>query len=107
MTTPEGKLKAALIKEAIARGFIVLAVNQGRKGGRNLPARWFTAYVEHGKQQTSGVTDLILFRAGKVWALDPKSKDGKPRESQLLFMREMERQGFETGFITTIDELPQ
>ena len=107
MTTPEGAIKLIIKAELIARGYLVLLINQSiRRSRKALPVRWCTAYVDGGKQQDKGVFDIIAFRDGEVWALDTKTADGELSEGQELFKREFERQGFRAEIARTIEDFP-
>ena len=51
----------------------------------------------------AGVSDLILFHAGKLYCLELKAQGGRATEEQMAFIQAMERQGAFTAIATGLD----
>lgn len=104
--TPEGELQAAVIRALIDALHLVLRVNQGAKGGRNLPARWWSAYFSGGQQQSAGISDVLsLGMDGRLYCWELKTSTGKARQAQLDFQAEARRRGAQVAIVRSVDEL--
>lgn len=102
--TPEQALQARVIQHLTDRGHLVIRINQGAKGGRNLPARWWSIYTNGGKQHTSGISDLLTFD-GRLWCWELKAGTGTAREAQIEFQREAARRGARVCIPRSLDEI--
>lgn len=51
----------------------------------------------------AGVSDLILFHAGKLFCLEIKAKGGRASEEQLAFIADIDRAGAYTALATGLD----
>lgn len=102
--TPEQALQTRVIQYLTDSGHLVIRINQGAKGGRNLPARWWSIYREQGKQQVSGISDVVsLAPSGRLFCWELKSHTGRARQAQLDFQYEAERRGATVSIANSLD----
>lgn len=102
--TPEQALQQRVIQYLTDCGHLVLRINQGAKGGRNLPARWWSIYREQGKQQAAGISDVLsLGTDARLYCWELKSETGKARQSQVDFQYEAERRGAVVSIANSLD----
>lgn len=59
--------------------------------------------IAKGMGVRAGVSDLCLFHAGKFYALELKSEDGRPTEAQLEFLADVDREGGYTAMAKGLD----
>lgn len=104
--TPEGTLQAQIIEALVDAGHLVIRINQGARGGRNYPARWWSAYLNGGRQNVAGISDVLsLGMDGRLYCLELKTATGTAREMQLTFQEEARRRGAVVGVARTVAEV--
>ena len=51
----------------------------------------------------AGVSDLLLFRSGKLYCLELKAQGGRASEEQLRFIADIDREGAYTALASGVD----
>lgn len=97
---PEDLIQRAVFQHIRARGVPGLVAWHTPNGGKRKPVE---AAIFKGLGVRSGVSDIIAVHQGKIFALELKAEDGRPTESQLEFLSDMERAGAFTGIATGLD----
>lgn len=127
MTNPETILQTKIIEALTKQGWLVLRVNQGRRGGvvmsrywlPNLNAEWsvelaqrrwpdgnvLTGLVNLQNEQKSGYPDLTAFKDGRCVFLEIKTDSGTPSGSQLMFAEIAKKAGFAHAFVNTVHDV--
>ena len=95
---PEAAIQKSVVKHLRERGvpgLVFFAVPNSSKLGGKRTADGVPLEAIRGKKLgvRSGVSDLILVHARNIYCLELKSPGGRPTESQLAFMSDMEKQG--------------
>jgi hypothetical protein len=97
---PEDAIQRAIVQHLRARGvagLVFFHVPNGGKRGAVEGAIFKSLGVR------AGVADLILFHAGKSFALELKADNGRPTVEQLAFLSEIERAGAFTAMPRGLD----
>jgi hypothetical protein len=83
---PEDQIQRALFQHIRIRGVAGLVAIHVPMGGFRRPVE---AKILQGLGATKGVPDVLLWHAGKSYALELKSEDGRLSESQADFLRKL------------------
>lgn len=87
---PEQTIQRAVVQHLRQRGVPGLVFIHVPNGGKRRPIE---AAVFKGIGVRAGASDLLLWHAGKSFALELKVPGGRATESQLEFLADMERAG--------------
>lgn len=87
---PEDTIQRAVVAHLRQRGAPGLVFVHVPNGGKRKPIE---AAIFKGLGVRAGASDLLLWHAGKSFALELKTEEGRPTESQLEFLADMERAG--------------
>ena len=98
---PEDALQRAVFQHIRARGVPGLVAWHTPNGGKRKPIE---AAIFKGMGVRAGVADIIAVHAGKIFALELKAEGGRPTETQLEFLADIERAGAFTAIATGIDQ---
>ncbi len=90
----ENEFQKSVIQYLVDEGHLVIRINQRAKGGRNYPARWWSAYHNGGRQNISGISDVLsVDMEGRLFCWELKAVLGMAREMQITFQDEARRRG--------------
>jgi hypothetical protein len=95
-STPEGRVKADIKKELVARGFM--------PAGGKIPAEmagWYYMPVSNG-MGTHGIPDFVCCWRGQFFGIEAKAPGGTPSEMQLRRHKEIRDAG---GLVLVIDDV--
>lgn len=97
---PEDAIQRAVFQHIRARGVPGLVAWHTPNGGKRKPIE---AAIFKGMGVRSGVSDIIAVHQGKIFALELKAEGGRPTETQLAFLSDMERAGAYTAIPTGLN----
>lgn len=97
---PEQQIQRAVVQHLRARGAPGLVFTHVPNGGYRKPIE---AAIFKGIGVRAGVADLLLWRAGHSYALELKAPGGRPTESQLQFLSDMDKAGAFTCLCDSLD----
>lgn len=98
---PEDGIQRAVFQHIRARGVPGLVAWHTPNGGKRKPIE---AAIFKGLGVRAGVSDIIAVHAGKIFALELKADGGRPTETQLEFLADIERAGAFTAIATGVDQ---
>lgn len=97
---PEDAIQKAVFQHIRARGVPGLVAWHTPNGGKRKPIE---AAIFKGLGVRAGVADIIAVHQGRIYALELKAEGGRPSESQLEFLGDIERAGAFTAMPTGLD----
>jgi hypothetical protein len=97
---PEDAIQRAVFQHIRARGVPGLVAWHTPNGGKRKPIE---AAIFKSLGVRSGVSDIIAVHQGKIFALELKAEGGRPTETQLTFLSDMERAGAYTAIPTGLN----
>jgi hypothetical protein len=97
---PEQIIHRAVVQHLRARGVPGLVFFHVPNGGKRGPVE---AAIFKSLGVRAGVADLILFHAGKSFALELKADNGRPTAEQIEFLADIERAGAFTAMPRGLD----
>lgn len=97
---PEEIVQKAVVQHLRSRGVPGLVYFHVPNGGKRGPVE---GAIFKAMGVRAGVADLILFHEGKSFALELKADNGRPSESQLEFLSDIERAGAFTAMPRGLD----
>lgn len=100
MKRPEQKIHIAVVDHLRKRGAPGLVYFHPANGGKRTPRE---AALFKAMGVRAGVSDLILIHAGKIFALELKSEEGRASEAQLAFLSEIDAAGAFTAMPTGLN----
>lgn len=86
----EQDIQIAVVQHLNARGVPGLVFWHTPNGGKRKPIE---AAIFKGMGVRAGVSDLILVRLGKIYALELKAENGRASEAQMQFLSDIDRAG--------------
>lgn len=95
------KTVVAHLRQRGVRGLVFFHVPNGVSFGNR--KAFIQGAIGKGMGVRAGVSDLILVHAGKIFALELKAPGGRPTETQLEFLADMDRQGAFTALAEGLD----
>lgn len=98
---PEDAIQRAVFAHIRARGAKGMVAWHTPNGGKRKPIE---AAIFKGLGVRAGVSDIIAVHQGKIFALELKAEGGRPTESQLEFISDIERAGAFTAVATGLDQ---
>ena len=98
---PEQIIQRAVCQHLRQRGAAGLVWWHTPNGGRRSPIE---AAVFTGLGVRAGVSDLILLRDGKVFALELKAERGRPSAAQMQFISEFRAAGGDASIANGLDQ---
>jgi hypothetical protein len=98
---PEQIIQRAVCQHLRQRGASGLVWFHVPNGGRRSPVE---ASIFAGLGVRPGVSDLILLRDGKAFALELKTERGRPSAAQMQFISEFRAAGGEASIANGLDE---
>lgn len=98
--SPEQAIQRAVVQHLRARGARGLVFTHVPNGGYRKPIE---AAIFKGIGVRAGVSDLLLWHGGKSFALELKAPGGRPTETQLEFLSDMEKAGAFTCLCEGLD----
>lgn len=96
----EDKIQEAIASHLRLRGVPGLVWWHTANGGKR-NAREAARLKKHGVR--AGVSDLVLFYAGNLFALELKAPGNRPTVSQLEFLSDVDKQGGYTAWVEGLD----
>ena len=99
--TPEQAMHRAVCQHLRQRGARGLLWFHVPNGGRRSPIE---AAIYKGLGVRAGVSDLILLRDGKAFALELKAERGRPTAAQMQFISEFRAAGGEGLIVNGLDQ---
>lgn len=87
---PEQQIQRSVVQHLRARGAPGLIFIHVPNGGYRRPVE---AAILKGMGMRAGVSDLLLFRNGKFYALELKALGGRPTEAQIEFLSDINKAG--------------
>lgn len=100
MKREEDQIQRAVVQHLRARGMPGLVFFHVPNGGRRGKVE---GAIFKGLGVRAGVSDLILVHAGKIFALELKTETGRPTETQLAFLQDIDRAGAYTAIAPGLD----
>lgn len=100
MKRPEQEIHKAVVQHLRARGVPGLVFWHTPNGGKRSPVE---AAIFKAMGVRAGVSDLILVRMGKVYALELKTEQGRASEAQMEFLSDIDRAGAFTAMPAGLD----
>lgn len=97
---PEDAIQRAVFQHIRARGVPGLVAWHTPNGGKRKPIE---AAIFKSMGVRAGVADIIAVHQGKIFALELKAEGGRPSESQLEFLADIEKQGAFTAMPRGLD----
>lgn len=97
---PEQKLQQTVVLHLQARGVPGLVFWHTPNGGRRTSVE---GAIFKSMGVRAGVSDLILVRAGKIFALELKAEGGRATEAQMEFISDIDRAGAFTALVEGLD----
>jgi hypothetical protein len=97
---PEQQIQRALVQHLRQRGAPGLVFTHCPNGGYRKPIE---AAIFKGIGVRAGVSDLLLWRGGKSYALELKAPGGRATESQLQVLADMDQAGAFTCIAEGLD----
>lgn len=97
---PEDAIQKAVFAHIRARGVPGLVAWHTPNGGKRKPIE---AAIFKGLGVRAGVSDIIAFYQKQMFALELKAEGGRPSESQLEFLADIEKQGAFTAVAEGLD----
>ena len=97
---PEDELQRAIVQHLQLRGALGLVFVHVPNGGKRRPIE---AAILRGLGVRAGASDLLLWHAGKSYALELKAPGGRASDAQLQFIGDMERAGASAGIAVGLD----
>jgi len=97
---PETQLQIAVAKHIRARGVRGLVWFHPANGGYRTKAE---ASIFKAMGVRAGVSDLVLFHAGRFFCLELKAKGGRASEDQMAFISEADAAGAYTALAEGLD----
>lgn len=105
MERPEQTIHKAVVQHLRLRGVPGLVFwhtqNSVWRGGRKAAVQ---GGIAKGMGVRAGVSDLLMFHAGRMFCLELKAPGGRPTEHQLEFIADMEKAGAYCCVAEGIDE---
>jgi hypothetical protein len=98
--SPEQNIHRAVVQHLRQRGVPGLVFLHVPNGGRRRPVE---AAIFKSLGVRAGASDLLLWHAGKSYALELKAPSGRPTEAQLQVLSDMERAGAYTCLAEGLD----
>lgn len=97
---PEDQIQKAVFQHIRLRGAPGLVAWHTPNGGKRRPIE-ASIFMSLGVR--AGVSDIIAVHQGKVFALELKAEGGRPTETQLQFIADMEKAGAFTCVAVGLD----
>lgn len=97
---PEDQIQRAVFQHIRARGVPGLVAWHTPNGGKRKPIE---AAIFKSMGVRAGVADIIAVHQGRIFALELKAENGRPSESQLEFLSDIERAGAFTAMPRGLD----
>lgn len=98
---PEDIIQRAVFQHLRARGAPGMVVWHTPNGGKRKPIE---AAIFRGLGVRAGVSDIIAVHQSRTYALELKAEGGRPTETQLEFLADMERAGAFTAIAEGLDQ---
>jgi len=98
---PEDQIQKAVFAHIRARAVPGVVAWHTPNGGKRNPIE---AAIFKGLGVRAGVSDVIAVHAGKIFALELKAEGGRPTETQLEFLADLDKQGAFTAIATGLDQ---
>lgn len=98
--SPEAQIHRAVVQHLRARGVHGMVFFHVPNGGHRKPIE---AAIFKSMGVRSGVSDLILVHASKIYALELKAEGGRASEAQLAFLSEIDAAGAFTAMPSGLD----